>query len=138
MTIIRPVMHFLSRPAVRVALALAWTLFLTVLLVQPSGDPVIGPPAPPGQPTPMRELLLMTAHLVTFAVLVLVWRWALVPYLSQRGAMFVAVGFALIFGALTEFAQNFSANRDPSLFDVATDWFSTGVVAVICWLRQSG
>jgi len=130
--------RWLSRPAVRALLALGWTLLLTVLLVQPSSNPVIGPPAPPGQPSPTREVFLTAGHVVTFTVLVLVWRWALVSRLPPRNAMFVAVGFALSFGLITEIAQTFSANRSPSLFDVAANWLTTGAVAAVIRMRQGG
>lgn len=120
----------LRRPHIRAVLALAWTLLLTVLLVQPSSQPVIGPPAPPGPPSLARETMLTLGHIVGFSMLVMLWWWALSPRRSLRRSLFVAVGFALIFGALTELAQIASANRSPSLVDLIVNWGVTAATAV--------
>jgi hypothetical protein len=83
---------------VRRGLALCFTVLTTVLLVQSSSHPIVGPPAPPGAPDLKREIVLTIGHIVAFASLVVLWWSALLPDLPSRRALFVAVGFALIYG----------------------------------------
>ena len=120
---------FKSQPF-RIALAFGWTILVTIMLVQSSGQPMVGPPAPPGQPSLTRELELTAGHVVTFFVLVVLWWWALSSSLTEPRALFVAVGFALIFGILTEFAQSAVPDRQVSLFDLAVNWSVTIMAAV--------
>ncbi len=115
----------------RLCLAFAWTMLVTVLLVQSSGHPMIGPPAPPGTPSLTRELELTAGHVITFFVLVVLWWWALSTALAEPRALFVAVGFALIFGLLTEVAQSAVPDREVSLFDLAVNWSVTIIAAVV-------
>lgn len=122
----------LKRPGVRVLLALAWTLLVTVMLVQSSGKPVIGPPAPPGAPDLRREIELTLGHVVVFFSLVVLWWWAVLALLPAPRALFVAVGFALIFGLITELAQTAVADRQASLFDIAVNW--TVTIATAAWI----
>lgn len=125
----------LKQPPLRVLLALAWTLFATVLLVQSSSSPVVGPPAPPGDPELVREVQLIFGHITVFSVLVCLWWWALTAYIPETRVLFVAVAFALIFGAITEWAQTFSANRSASIFDLAVNWAVTLITAILILTR---
>jgi VanZ family protein len=109
----------------RWALALGFTLLSTVMLVQSSARPIVGPPAPPGPPDLQREILLTLGHVVVFFILVVLWWWALRPGRPSARALFVAVGFALIFGVLTELAQTLLPDRQASLFDLAVNWSVT-------------
>lgn len=119
----------------RLGLAAAWTLTLTIILVQSSAQPLVGPAAPPGQPDLLREVQLTGGHVIAFAGLVLWWWWALILKLPPQRALFVAVGFALIFGTLTEFAQWFVVDRGPSLFDLAVNWSATILMASLISTR---
>lgn len=134
------VLHVFKRPAARWTVALVYTLFVTVLLVQSSSQPVVGPPAPPGAPDLRREIELIAGHVVVFAVLVVVWWWALSAILPVTRAMFVTLGFALIYGVITELAQVAVADREPSLFDVAVNWtvtVATGINLYRLAIRRS-
>ena len=111
-------------------LALGFTLLATILLLQPSGNPVIGPAAPPGTPDLWREIQLTVGHVVVFFALVVLWWWTLRMSLPSPRALFVAVGFALLFGLLTEIAQTLVADRQASLFDMAVNWTVTIGTAV--------
>ena len=77
-------------------IALAYTALLTLMLLQSSSNPYIGPAAPPGPPDPVRELLLTIAHIIGFALLVTLWWKAFAP--SSR-PLFMAVLIALTLGA---------------------------------------
>lgn len=113
----------------RAGLALVYTLLMTVALLQSSSRPLIGPPAPPGPPDLGREILLTSGHIVGFALLTLLWWWALRAWQPVMHALFAAAAFALIFGLITELAQNFVPDRSASTFDLATNWLVTLVTA---------
>ncbi len=113
-----------SKPA-RWLLASAFTLLATVMLVQSSSQPVIGPPSPPGAPSFGREIELMLGHIAVFAGLVVFWCWAMHTILPVPRALFVAVAFAVIYGFMTELAQTLVADRQASLFDIAVNWTVT-------------
>lgn len=123
-----------SRPA-RLALAPGWTLLVTVLLVQSSSQPLVGPPAPPGPPDLRREIELTMGHIAAFLPLVTLWWWALLPFLPSPRAIFVAAGFALVFGVLTELAQTAVADRQASLYDLAINWSVTIFMASFLSVR---
>lgn len=118
-------LNVLTSLPVRWSIALAYTVVATILLVQSSLQPIIGPPAPTGPLTLERELLLTVAHFVTFLLLVVVWWWAARALLPAPRALFVAVGFALIFGIITEIAQTAMVDRQASLYDLAVNWTAT-------------
>lgn len=125
-------LSIIQHPLIRHVIALGWTLFSTVLLVQSSSRPVVGPPAPPGAPDLWREVQLTTGHIVVFSLLVCLWWWAAQSYLPSHRALFVAVVFAAIYGFLTEAAQVFTTTRNPSLYDVVVNWIVIAITAV--WL----
>jgi VanZ family protein len=115
--------HWLPQNSlIRQGIALAYTTLLTVVLLQSSSQPYIGPAAPPGPPDPARELLLTTGHIIGFALLVVLWWWTLAP--SSR-ALLLAVLIALLLGTLTEVLQNLVPDRSASLFDLATNYVVT-------------
>ena len=121
--------RLLGHPMLRRILALAFTLISTIALVQSSGHPIIGEPAPPGPPDLPREILLTIGHIITFSALVVLWWWALVPNLPWRRALFVAVSFALVTGMLTEVAQSLVPDREVSALDLAANWVSSLLTA---------
>lgn len=119
----------------RLALAVGWTLLVTITLVQSSANPVVGPAAPPGHPDLWREIQLTSEHVVVFGALVWLWWWAFSARLAPPRALFVAVGFALIFGALTELAQTALSDRQASFFDMAVNWTTTIMTATFISAR---
>lgn len=112
-------------------IALAYTALLTLMLLQSSSNPYIGPAAPPGPPDPVRELLLTIAHIIGFALLVAIWWKAFAP--SSR-PLLLAVLIALTLGIVTELLQNFVPDRSASLFDLLTNVVVTLATA---WLIRS-
>lgn len=111
----------LTHPALRWGYAAAWVLLITVLLLQPSGRPVVGPAAPPGPPDLGRELYLTTGHIIGFSVMTaLIW-WALAATLPSRRALHIAVLLALLLGIMTEWAQTLVVDRTASLFDLSVN-----------------
>jgi VanZ family protein len=114
-----------------------WIIFLaalavtTLILVQPSAEPVVGPAAPPGDPTPARELLLTLGHVVAFTGLTTLACWTFNAQMAFRPALLLAVGFCVIYGLLTELAQTFVPDRNASLWDMAVNTTVTLIVAFV-------
>jgi VanZ family protein len=118
-----------QRP-LRVVIALAYTALLTLVLVQSSMNPVVGPVAPRDHNLAW-EVFLTSGHLVGFALLVfLIWS-ALATVAPPLRSLIVAVIFACLLGLITEFLQSFVPDRSASLFDLACDW---GVAFSIAYL----
>jgi VanZ family protein len=132
----RGLLSAIMHPMFRRGLALSFTLLATIVLVQSSSHPVVGPPAPPGDPDLKREIELTIGHIATFSTLVSLWWWALLPDFPSRRALFVAVGFALIYGVITELAQTFVPDREVSFYDIAVNWVTTVLAAIVILRRQ--
>lgn len=118
-------------PLLRQITALAYTALLTLILLQSSSQPYIGPAAPPGPTDLGREILLTAGHVVGFGLLVLVWWWALVPRSGMPRALVIALVIALVLSLLTELLQTLVPDRSASLFDLAVN---TLVSLVTAWL----
>jgi VanZ family protein len=124
---------YTQNPLVRQIVALAYSALLTLVLLQSSSQPYIGPAAPPGPPDPARELLLTIAHIIGFSILVAVWWKAFDP--SPR-ALLMAALIALALGIVTELLQNFVPDRSASLFDLATNIVVTLATALLISVYQ--
>jgi VanZ family protein len=117
--------------------ALVYTALLTLLLLQSSSQPIVGPAAPPGPPDLGREILLTSGHIVGFALLVLVWWWALSITSNFSRALVLTVVISLTLGIVTELLQNFVPDRSSSLFDLAVNTVVTLVTATIIYKHGS-
>lgn len=104
----------------RVALAVAYTAVLTLVLVQSSANPLLGPAAP-REFNLAWEILLTSGHLVGFGLLVIANWSALAVVTTSRRALITAVIFACLLGLITELLQSFVPDRSASLFDLACD-----------------
>ena len=111
----------------RFGVAAAYTAFITVLILQPSGQPVIGPAAPPGPPSLRRELLLTLGHVAVFIPLLIVWYAALRTLKSYDDALRTAARFCLLFAVVSEIAQVAAINRSVSFFDAAANCLGIGI-----------
>ena len=110
----------------RSVLAVAWTLLVCLLLLQPGRDPLIGPAAA-GDHSPPVVLLLNLGHFLCFAVMTWLWWRALAQI---RPALLIA----LACGLLTELAQTFVPDRGLSALDLALN--AGGALLVALWLRR--
>lgn len=119
----------LQHPALRWFYALSWTALVALLLLQSSSQPVIGPPAPPGEPPLEREILLTIGHVVAFSALVALWWWALLPGQGFVPALIIALLLGLILGTFTELAQAAVPDRSTSWFDLMVNWFTVAITA---------
>jgi VanZ family protein len=122
---------------IRWALTYTWTASSTVLLVQSSNQPILGPPAPPGAPDAGRELMLFLGHIGVFSILVFLFWWSLRLTVSRERSLLMATGFALAFGIVTELVQVYSINRSASVVDLLTNVMVTIVTAGVIATRHS-
>ncbi len=107
--------------SLRVLVALAYTALLTLVLLQSSMKPVVGPVAP-REYNLAWEIFLTTGHLVGFSLLVfLIWS-ALTTVTSPTRSLVIAVVFACLMGLITEILQSIVPDRSASLFDLVCDW----------------
>jgi len=128
----------LTAPTMRYLIATIATLFTTVMLLQSSTRPLIGPAAPSGSPDLGREILLTGGHISVFVLIVSVWTWALVTRMPLRRALIQTVIFALMYSLLTEWGQSFVPDRTPSLYDLVVNGASALTTAWVIWRRGRG
>ena len=115
---------------VRIVVALAYTALLTLVLIQSSARPVIGPVAPRDFNLAW-EIFLTCGHLIGFSLLVLLVWSALVTVIPNNRALIAAVIFACSLGLITEFLQTLVPDRSGSFFDLACDWSMAFLVAYL-------
>lgn len=126
--------QLLHRPPVRWLLALAWTGWIILILIQSEAQPVVNLGIPPGPDSLEREIFFTSGHLVGFAVLSALWWWALVGHVPNRRALLIAVIVALVVGAGTEWLQTFTPDRHFQLTDLAAD--ALGALLVAWWITR--
>lgn len=125
--------HIITYRWVRWVLALGWTAIITVFLLQSSGEPVVGPAAPPGEPGLLRELELTAGHIIGFGGLTLAWWWALHGVLRPGVALLATIGFSISYGVFTEVMQINIPDRNASWWDIFVNAGVTVLVAGVIW-----
>ena len=115
--------------------ALAWSVLLCVLLLQPEADPVINLGLPTGPQTLAREAFFTALHMAAFALTCALWYWAWQGHLAFGASLALGISFAIILGAATEFLQSFAPDRYPSVLDLIANLFGTILAA---WLIRQG
>ena len=130
-----PVINTPTYRLLRIGLAIGYIALLTMILLQSSAHPYIGPSAPPAF-DPRWEMLMTTAHLTCFALLVIFIWSALTTVMSSNRALIVAVIFACSLGLITELLQTLVPDRGASLFDLACDWGVAFAVAYFIYRRS--
>ncbi|MFW5691397.1 MAG: VanZ family protein [Chloroflexota bacterium] len=134
----QPPLVVLRGAPLRRVYVILWTGLMTLLLLQSSAQPLIGPAAPPGPPDTLRELLMIAGHLVAFGGLVVLLWWALLPGTASPRALLVAVAFALVMSISTELLQGLVPDREPSLWDIATNAAAVLLAAWVICCRPAG
>ena len=89
-------------------------------------------------PAGLPQIQDVAGHFTVYAVLgVLLW-WAL-RGAGVRHPFFWALAVAVLYGASDEFHQSFVPNRNPDIFDVATDFVGAATaLLVVRWLSARG
>lgn len=134
MTLALNIINF--RP-LRWLVTIAWTIFISIVLVQPENQPVINTGIPPGPNTLEREIVFTTLHLIAFGTTCAVWFWAWFGHLSFVRSLMIAVVIAIIIGSVTEYLQTFAPDRHPSFIDFAANAFGALIMAYVIWRKQN-
>ena len=119
---------------IRLALALAWSLLLCVLLLQGEADPLIDLGLPRGDNTLLRELAFSTLHLLIFGATCLCWNWALPQTLGARLRLAAACFITIALGVSTEILQGFTLDRHASWLDLVANISGALIGAKLIWL----
>ena len=105
---------------IRLALAIAWSLLLSLLLLQGEADPLIDLGLPSGPNTILRELAFATLHLLAFGATCLCWHWAL-PAWQPRTRLVAACAITIALGIITESLQTLTLDRHASWIDLVAN-----------------
>ena len=127
----------LSFAPLRLALAVAWSILLSVLLLQAEADPLIDLGIPRGENTVARELAFSTLHLLAFSATCLCWFWALPHKWRPRSSLVVAFAITIILGAATELLQTYTPDRYPSWIDLVANICGAVLAAKVIWMRHA-
>ena len=127
--------HFMQQPVFRLVYAVMWTTLAMVLLLQSSEEPVVGPPAPAGDPNLGRELFLHIGHAVVFVGMMILWWWVFRVVSPHKRALIIALTAVLVIGGITEGFQWLVPSREPSLDDLAMNWLLTVATALVIQSR---
>ncbi len=128
--------HFFSAPPVRWLVALVWTLWISIILIQPEAQPVIDIGLRPAPPSFERELVFTAGHVIAFGVTALLWWWVMTRYTANPRALIVSVCITLIIGIVTESLQAYAPDRHPSIADLLANVAGASLVAL--WLYRHG
>lgn len=115
----------------RLPFALAWTLLLTILLLQGEADPLINLGLPSGANTLARELAFSAVHLLAFGFTCLCWHWALSASAAAERSALAAITIAITLGASTEFLQTATLDRHFSWLDLGANFAGVLIAAAL-------
>ena len=121
---------------VRWMMAMAWTLLICVLLLQPEADPIINLGLPSGPQTLAREAIFGSLHIIAFGITCGVWHWAWRAHFGLRASLALSVLIALALGVSTEALQSLSPDRYPSWLDLGANVVGVLLAARLIWQRE--
>ena len=116
-----------QRPRVKAPTAAraAAPLALMALIFYLSAQPSVGPELP--------AFTRVIAHFSEYALLAVLWAWALAPAFGRR-ALLVAAAISLAYALSDEFHQSFVEGRDSDPIDVLVD--ALGIAAALTFVRS--
>lgn len=133
----KQILSWIHGAPIRWTAAIAWSIWITILLIQPEADPIINLGIPAGPQTFLRELFFTCLHLLAFALTCGLWQWALSATMSLRASIVFACMIALCLGASTEYLQTLSPDRYPSWTDLIANCYGSLLAAWFIWRRTS-
>jgi VanZ family protein len=127
---------FFDSRSLRWATTLLWTIFLTILLLQPETQSIIPTGIQPAPPSIERELFFSTIHLIMFGITAFLWCLALETYFELRLTL-VSVGlFIISYGFVTELAQGMIPGRAPQIWDMIANAIGVMIGIAVYWHWQ--
>ena len=131
----RIIYNFMNTTPVRWLIALAWLTALTIVLVQPTDNPVIPTGVQPAPPSFTRELYFSTMHGLFFSITAIIWTWTLSQHITLRKATWIVVIGLLIYGIGTEYAQTLTPGRTPQRIDILANLIGASIGAWFLYQR---
>jgi VanZ family protein len=128
------ILSFANNRFLRWGLALVWTFYLTVLLLQPELKPIIPTGIPSAPPSLEREIEFTIAHLIFFSLTAIFWCRALETELSLTMTLLLAVIFLFSYSFVTELAQSTVPGRTVQIGDVLAN--ITGISIGLALFRR--
>lgn len=130
------IMSIIKIRPIRWTIILLWTVFISILLIQPESEPLIHTGIPPGSNTLEREIVFTSAHLISFGITCALWFWVWFGHLSLPKSLLLAIVFAIVIGSVTEYLQSYSPDRHPSWIDFFANCTGALIMATIIWRKQ--
>lgn len=121
---------------IRWIMVIVWTIFISILLVQPERQPLIDTGIPPGPNTLEREIVFTTAHFISFGITCALWFWAWFGHLNLPKSLLLGIVFAIMIGSITEYLQMYSPDRHPSWIDFFANCTGVLIMAFFIWRKQ--
>ena len=121
----------------RLTVAIAWSLLLSVLLLQAEADPVIDLGLPRGDNTILRELAFSMLHLLAFGATCVCWHWALPSKWRPRNSLMAACAITIVLGIATESLQTLTPDRYASWLDLVANIGGAVLAARLIWTYQN-
>ena len=113
-----PITHLLHSAPIRYGAAISWTLYFTMLLLQPADQLPVASLLPQGDAAMLlREVIFSVGHLVAFFILAFLWFHALRP--QQWRSLWQIAALLLVYALCTEFAQTLTPGRAAQWNDLA-------------------
>jgi len=134
---LKQIPSWFHRPPLRWASAIIWSIWITILLIQPEADPIINLGLPSGPQTFLRELFFTCTHLLAFALTCALWQSALSASMPTRASIALACIIALCLGGCAEYLQTLSPDRYPSWIDFLANCYGSLLAAWLIWRRTS-
>lgn len=126
----------LQNRLIRWSVTILWTVFISILLVQPEKQPLIDIGIQPAPITLEREILFTTLHLIAFAITCVLWFWAWFGHLNLSKSLILAIVISIILGTTTEYLQIYSPDRYPSLIDYLANCLGASLAGYVIWRKQ--
>lgn len=111
-------------------LAIAWTIVLTVMLLQAELKPLIPTGIPPAPPSIERELLFSLLHVIAFGLLFGLWVLSFIEQVPLKRLLLVCFICLLLYGIGIELIQAQSAaGRSAQITDILANGLGMGLAA---------
>lgn len=119
----------------RWGIALLWTVFFTVKLLQPGQQALVAAIIQPAPASIERELLFTSLHLITFGLTAWIWCFALRLTSDTKHVMIVLLVALLVYGASAELLQMRIPGRSAQWWDMLANGLGISV-GITLWMNR--
>lgn len=110
----------------RWAITITWTIFLSILLLQPENQPIIPTGVQPAPPSLSREILFSSVHIIAMSLTALLWCFAF----NIRDSTFGVVSLIIVlvsYGLVVEYLQGSVPGRTAQWWDMLANSMGIGL-----------